>query len=617
MFKLFEFMTENTPLIILPKLLANLSLISTTNAGSGHPTSCLSAVQIVAGLVLSKVYRASFDDSGKAILGSDQLIFSKGHAAPLLYALHVALGNITEDYLINNLRKYDSNLEGHTTYRFAGSDASTGSLGQGIAIGLGYQYAARQRGSSERTFVLVGDSELAEGSNWEALMSSTAFPNLVVLADLNGLGQTGHPLLGTDVKKYQRLFEASGLETIIVQNGNAINDCVVALNKINDQRSKPLAILFCTKKGAGVSFLESKDGKHGKALTKDELELALDEIGRVSFTNKYIIDKPTKIYELLQEDFVKNNTSVEHNLSPREAYSFSLLEYSKNNSSIIVLDAETSNSTRSELVKKSIPDQFIESYIAEGTMLGIATGLAHAGYTPITHTFAAFYTRAADQLRMTTANNSKIICVGSHNGVAIGEDGSSQMGLEEITMFAHLPGSVILCGSDSVSASKMLDIGLDNQHVSYIINGRNAVPTIYRDTDIFGLGGSKTLFSSQKDVLTVLSYGQTLHECIGAIKLLPSDLLIRLVDCYSLKPLDTQTVKDAVNLTKKVLIVEDCFAPGGLAPLVHQALEGIEYISYWQGIDSLPHSGTPAQNLASFGLDAASIAEKILHIIKS
>ncbi|MCL5438492.1 MAG: transketolase, partial [Patescibacteria group bacterium] len=555
------------------KLIRKLCLTSTTAAGSGHPTSCLSAADIMT-VLFDKYF--IYDIKNIKNPSNDRLIFSKGHAAPLLYPLFALSGAFPIEEL-NNLRKFDSYLEGHPTPRFPYAEVATGSLGQGLSIGAGMSISVKSKSNNlPRIYVLLGDGEMAEGQIWEAANFASYYKlnNLITIVDVNRLGQSQETMFGDFIEEYIDRFRSFGWEAIGIDGHNFL-EIERAFNVAIDNPQKPFAIIARTKKGKGVSFLEDKEGWHGKALNKEELQKALLELGNIDENLRFELDRddrlsagPVSLFPhptssvsgsagssvgarwgspALATRF-DNNYQIGQEIATREVYGKVLGKLADQNPLIFALDADVKNSTYSEDFKKLWPDRFIECFIAEQNMVGVAVGLSARGKIPFVSTFAAFFTRAFDQIRMAAISKANIKFVGSHAGVSIGEDGPSQMGLEDIAMFGTIPDSVIFHPSDAVSCAKLIPQMLIHNGIFYLRTLRSKTPVIYNENERFSVGGSKILKESKEDLLTVAACGITVHEALKAYEDLKKEgILIRVIDCYSVKPIDSVTLKKSLD----------------------------------------------------------------------
>jgi len=594
------------------------SLLSTAEAGSGHPTSVMSCAEIMSVLFFDQI-RYDFDNP-KA-LNNDRFILSKGHAVPVYWGILVEAGVISEEDNLT-LRQIDSDLEGHPTPRNKYVDVATGSLGQGLSVGVGMAIGSKIDGVDSRYYVLLGDGELAEGSVWEAaaLASKKQLDNLVGIGDINRLGQSEATMLGHDMNVYKDRFEAFGWNTLVI-DGHDIEAIAGAFETAKKTKGKPTMILAETFKGKGVSFLEDKEGKHGKPVTGDELEKALDEVGRdLSLSNSISVKKPESGKTIDQSNVFSGNLAREDfgdtKLATRKAYGSALKKLGDSCEDVVALDAETKNSTYSIEFRDAHPERFVECYIAEQNMVGVALGLSKLGKIPFTSTFGTFYSRAYDQIRMGSVSLANIKFVGSHVGVSIGEDGPSQMGLEDISMFRTLPDSVVLYPSEAVSAEACVELAAKTRGIIYLRTSRPGTPVIYDNNDSFSVGGSKTVKSSDNDQLTVVSAGVTLHEAHAAAKKLESEgVNVRVIDVYCVKPIDKKTLIEAARDTGKILVVEDHYPEGGIGEAVTSALAGQAYEFTHVAVDHLPRSGTPEDLLDHYGLSADRLYEKIKSIV--
>lgn len=610
-------MPTKTKLVQISKLMRAWILESTTNAGSGHPTSSLSAVELMVGLFFSGIFKADIKNPHNP--NNDRFILSKGHAAPLLYALYAAAGAIPEKSLMT-LRKFGSDLEGHPMVGFPYTEVPTGSLGQGLSAGIGMALAAQMNKLSYRTYVLLGDSEMSEGQVWEAIQFAgfRKLSNLIGMIDCNRLGQSGRTMLGHSVEQCAARIKPFGWETIIVDGHNL--DAIISAYQRAKRSNKPVMIIAKTVKGKGVSFLENKNGWHGRVLTQEQLQKASLEIGSVDRTLRGIVKKPF-MTEKLTSHIPIRLVSPRYNknilVSPRRAFGNALVRLAPKYPNIVVLDAEVKNSTYTEDFGKKFPHRFVESYIAEQNMVGIAQGLASRGHLPVASTFAAFLTRAYDQLRMAQYAGTHQIYAGTHVGVSIGQDGASQMGLEDIAMFRTLHNSTVLYPADAYATERLLEQGIKTQGVVYLRLTRAELPILYKQSESFPIGGSKTLRFSTKDIVTIVSAGVTVFEALKAAEILQKEgLALRVIDCYSVKPIDVATLKKAARQTKALIVVEDHRPEGGFADAVRTALGRDDGKVVSLSSAKIPHSGTPEQLLAFMGIDAESIIRTVRKVGK-
>lgn len=605
----------------LAKLVRYYILISTTEAGTGHPTSSLSATDLMVSLMFGGFLKADLDNPENA--GNDRLIFSKGHAAPLFYSLYAAAGKVSEEEL-KTLRKFGSRLEGHPTMEFPYTEAATGSLGQGLSIGVGMALNAKLEKLDYRTFVLMGDSEVAEGSVWEALEIATHYKldNLIGIVDVNRLGQRGETLLGHDIGTYKKRFEAFGAKVWTI-DGHNLKEVVWAFEQIQADKSvAPKIIIARTLKGKGVSFLEDKDGWHGKAVPADKLDEALKEIGDFDkVIGKVEVPKvqSSKLKVKNSKLKLKSDYKIGEMIATRKAYGNIIAKLVKENSDVVVLDAETSNSTMAESVKKENPEKFFEMFIAEQNMAGTALGFSRRGKIAFASTFAAFWSRAFDQIRMSQYANPNVKFVGSHAGVSIGEDGASQMALEDLAMFRTLHEGVVLYPSDAVSTEKLIAIAAEHFGNVYIRTTRAETAVLYNDKDEFKIGGFKKHGSSikgQVSRVTIIGAGITLHEALKAqLELSKEKIAVDIIDLYSIKPIDSKTLMEVVKNSKAIITVEDHYVEGGIGEAVRSALSEVRIPIHSLAVRKMARSGKPAELLGYEEIDAAAIINKVKELI--
>lgn len=603
----------------LAKLIRYYILISSSEAGSGHPTSSLSAVDLMTVLFFNKFFR--FDLKDPLNPNNDRLIFSKGHASPLFYALYTAAGTLSEKALLN-YRKFGSPLEGHPTLAFPYTEAATGSLGQGLSIGLGMAINAKYLDKlPTKTFVLLGDSEITEGSVWEAIQIAAYYKldNLVGILDVNRLGQRGQTMYGHDVTSYEKRISAFGWQTISI-DGHSFEQIIEAFKKARTVKNTPVMIIAKTIKGKGVSFLEDKNNWHGKVLKKEELEKALKELGPVDkkIRGKLVLPKNLKILSRAQsrDQNLKLDYKSGEMVATRKAYGNAIVRIYPKFPNLVVLDAEVSNSTFAEIFKEKYPDKFFEMFIAEQNMVGAAVGLSRRGKIPFVSTFAAFFSRAFDQIRMSRYSDANIKFVGSHAGVSIGEDGASQMGLEDIAMFRTLLGSVVLYPSDAISTERLAEEAAGHDGIVYIRTTRKETPILYTNNEKFKIGGSKVLKTSNQDQVTVIGAGVTLYEALAAYEVLRKDnIFIRVIDLYSIKPLDMNTLIKASKETEAIITVEDHFEAGGIGEAVLSALSDQKIKVYSLAVRKIPKSGKPQELLEYEDISSKAIIRKVREII--
>lgn len=598
---------------------------STTAAGSGHPTTCMSAADLTT-VLFDKFFR--YDLKDPLYLGNDRFILSKGHASPLLYTLFALSGAFDPQELLT-LRQFTSRLEGHPTPRFPFSDAATGSLGQGLSIGAGLAYIAKSEKLSYKTFVLTGDGELAEGQVWEALNFASYYKlnNLVVIADINRLGQSQPTMFEHHMDEYVARFRSFGAEVIAIDGHDYTQIEKALADAVKNESQKPYVIVAKTFKGKGVSFLENSDGWHGKALKKDELDKALVELGELDEALRFTLKQPDSVVVSNEAKDIDSSAksqygkeySLGEEIATREIYGSVLAEIAKDDSRVYALDAEVKNSTFSIDFKKALPERFVECFIAEQNMVGVAVGMSRVGKKPFVSTFAAFFTRAFDQIRMGAIGHANVGFVGSHVGVSIGEDGSSQMGLEDMAMFGTIPDAVVVHPSDAVSTKALLPLLVQHTGISYLRTLRPKTPVLYKSDEAFPLGGSKTLRSGNDDVLTIAAAGVTVHESLKAHEILKEKgINVRVVDCYSVKPIDKDGLVASLKATKKniVVSVEDHYEHGGLGDFVLAALAGENAVIVKLAVKKFSRSGKPEELLADAGIDAAAIVEAVTRLSK-
>ncbi|MDR3553468.1 MAG: transketolase [Syntrophobacteraceae bacterium] len=600
----------------ISRLIRYQCLAMTTRAGSGHPTSSLSATDLMAGLLFGGAFR--YDPDHPDSPNNDRLIFSKGHASPLFYALWAVAGSVSEEEL-RGYRKFDSPLEGHPTVAFRYTEAATGSLGQGLSIGVGTALNGKYLDKLPYfTYVLLGDSEMAEGSQWEAIQIAAHYKldNLIAVLDVNRLGQRGETMLGYDLDDYATRVAAFGWQTIII-DGHSFPQILDAYERALGSE-EPVMIVARTIKGKGVSFLEDKDGWHGKALGEEEFEKALKELGEIdhSVRGKILLPKDLQpvsieVGKAAERDFAEGKP-----LATRKAYGKALARIYPQFPRIVSLDGEVSNSTGADTFKAAHPDRFFEMFIAEQNMVGAAIGLARSGKIPFVSTFAAFFSRAFDQIRMSRYSEANIKFVGSHAGVSIGQDGPSQMGLEDMAMFRAIPNSVVLYPCDAVSTDALVEKAAAHRGIVYIRTTRMDTPMVYGPKESFEIGGSKVLRKSDADVATVGAAGITLHEALRACEELKKEgIAIRVIDLYSVKPLDETALLDAARATGVVITVEDHYPEGGLGEAVSAALGASGVPVYSLAVRKKPKSGQPRELLDFEEISQKAIVAKVKEIL--
>ena len=610
---------EVTNLQTLARKLRIHSLRATSEAGSGHPTSCLSAADLVSALFF---HAMRFDPKNPVHPHNDRFVLSKGHAAPVLYAALAEAGVWPVERLLT-LRNLTSDLEGHPTPRIPWVGAATGSLGQGLSVGVGMALSGKYLEKSDyRVYVLMGDGEIAEGSVWEAAALATHYrlENLIGIIDVNGLGQSQRTMYDHDTTVYHNRFAAFGWHTVTI-DGHDISAIVAALDQAQSVKDRPTMIVARTLKGKGVSFLEDRDGWHGKPLKKgEELDKALSELPLNGRGSTIKIASPPGVLSrsaLVPALFPAPDYKLGEKVATRAAYGTALAKLGTSNPLVVALDGDTKNSTFAEKFLAAHKDRYFESFIAEQNMVGAAVGLAACGKIPFVSTFAAFLTRAFDHIRMAAISGVTIKYAGSHCGVSIGEDGPSQMGLEDIAMMRAIPHSTVLYPSDAVSTERLVAAEASLKGTTYLRTSRPATPVLYANNEEFPVGGSKVLRSSPSDQLTVVAAGVTLHEALSAHEILKAiGANVRVIDAYSVKPVDTKgIISAALQTCQRVLVVEDHYYDGGLGDAVLNAVATHGVQVHKLAVTEVPRSGKPEELLDAYGIGARRIVEKVKSLI--
>jgi transketolase len=593
------------------------SIAATTAAGSGHPTSCCSAADLIAALFFGHM---RYDPKNPHYHNNDRFILSKGHAAPLLYAVWAETGLFPAEDLLK-LRQLGSDLEGHPTPRLPLVDVATGALGQGLSVGVGMALCARLDHLDYRTYALLGDGECAEGAVWEAasLAGIQQLNNLIAIVDVNRLGQSQPTAFGHDLSVYKRRFEAFGWRTEEI-DGHDLEEILEVLAAVG-LGTQPLVILAKTLKGAGVSFIQDKEGWHGRTLSKEEAERAIAELQPSARSGLgHPITPPNPLPAPKNEapaSFPPTAYKLGDLVATREAYGNALVRIGEVDQRVVAMDGDTKNSTYSEKFYKRFPDRFTEAFIAEQNLVGLATGFGARGKVPFASTFACFFGRACDQIRVAGISMANLKLAGSHVGVSIGEDGPSQMGLEDLAIMRAMVGSTVLYPSDAVCAEKLVEQMALHKGICFLRTSRPKTPVIYNNEEQFPIGGAKVLRQSPGDKATVVAAGATLFEALKAADALKSEGVgITVIDAYSVKPLGKDIIKAAAQKTNNLVVtVEDHYAEGGLGDAVAGELSAEGVKVHKLAVHELPHSGKPEELLAKYGIDAKAITQKVKALI--
>jgi len=586
------------------------SIRMSSAAGSGHPTSSMSAADLMAVLVDGYL---RYDFSQPKSPANDRLVFSKGHASVLLYAIYRAAGVVSDDDILR-YRTHDSMLEGHPTPLIPWVDVATGSLGQGLPIGVGMALAAKYLEKLDtRVWVLCGDSELAEGSMWEAFEHAAHYEldNLTAILDVNRLGQRGETMVGWNLDVHAERARAFGWHAIEI-DGHDVEAIAAAYEEAIATTDRPTVVVARTKKGAGVAAVENKNGFHGKPL--DDPEAAIAELGgvrdlRIEIAKPTVEPRPRPA----PAAFELPRYEVGSEVATRKAYGDALAAVGAARPDVVAVDGEVSNSTYAEIFAKAHPDRFFEMYIAEQQMVAAAVGLQAVGWRPFASTFSAFLSRAYDFVRMAAVSRATLALCGSHAGVSIGEDGPSQMGLEDIASIRAIHGSTVLHPCDANQTARLVAAMAETEGISYLRTLRPATPVLYSPDEEFSIGGSRVLRSSEEDEVALIAAGITVHEALEAADALAEEgIAARVIDLYSIKPLDVETLAAAVEATgARLVTVEDHWVDGGLGDAVSAALADSERPPrvVKLAVTEMPRSGKPAELLAAAGIDAKHIAE--------
>ncbi len=595
------------------------SVRSTSESGSGHPTSCCSAADLVAALFFAEM---RFDPKDPQHPLSDRFILSKGHAAPLLYAAWAEAGAFPRSDLLN-LRQIGSDLEGHPTPRLPFVDIATGSLGQGLCAAIGTALNARRIKSDYRTYCLIGDGETAEGSVWEAanVAAMDGLDNLCGITDVNGFGQSRPTMWQHDVDQFVRRWRAFGWHAIAI-DGHDLHAILDAFAEARSTGGRPTMIVARTIKGKGISFTEGKDGWHGKPLKKgEELERALAELEQQAVPDSANVHLPQHIARpearppapAAPKPVAAPSYRLGDEVATREAYGTAIAKLGEADPRIVALDADVKNSTFSEKFEKVLPERFYQNFIAEQVMIGAAMGLAARGAIPFPSTFACFLTRAADFIRLAAISNVGIKMAGSHAGVSIGEDGPSQMALEDLAMCRAQPNITVLYPCDAVSTERLVALAAYHPGPVYIRTSRPKTRVMYSTDEVFTIGGLKVLRESGNDVATVVAAGVTLFEALKAHDRLNAEgWSIRVIDLYSVAPVDRQALIAAGTAAGGAIItVEDHYAAGGIGDAVAEAVSDTGIRVHRIAVREIPRSGRPEELLDRFGISATHIVDAV------
>jgi transketolase len=600
------------------------SIRCTTTAGSGHPTSSMSAADLMA-VLMTKYLRYDFDHPKTPM--NDHLIFSKGHASPLLYSMYKAAGAISDQELLT-LRQFGSRLEGHPTPILPWVDVATGSLGQGLPIGVGVGLAGKYLDKLPyHVWVLLGDSEMAEGSIWEAFDKAGFYhlDNMIGILDMNRLGQRGPTELEWNGDAYAARARAFGWHAIEI-DGHNYTQIDAAYAEAQSQRNVPTLIIAKTLKGKGVKSIEGLNGWHGKALSAEDAKSAIEELGGerniVVQVHKPDDHQPAKIE--VEGTLRLPSYEAGSTVATRKAYGDALQSLGAARADVVGLDGEVSNSTYAEEFAHAYPNRYFEQYIAEQQMVAAAVGLQVRGYNPFASTFAAFFSRAYDFIRMAAISQANIKLCGSHAGVSIGEDGPSQMALEDLSMMRAVHGSTVLYPCDGNQTAQLVAEMADQTGIVFLRTTREKTPVIYRPDDKFPIGGSKVIRTSDHDQVAVIGAGITLHEAVKAYDQLKSEgITVRVIDAYSVKPIDTKSLQQAARDTGgKLVVVEDHWFEGGLGDAVLDAFAGNEDTPTSElprvlklAVRKMPGSGKPDQLMDAAGITASHIVAAVRRLL--
>lgn len=604
------------------------SIRSTTAAGSGHPTSSMSAADLMA-VFMSKYFRYDFDNPDNP--NNDRFILSKGHACPLLYAMHKAAGVMSDEEMMS-LRQFGSPVQGHPVSLLPGIEVATGSLGQGLSVGVGMALAGKYLDQLPyRVWVLQGDSETAEGSVWEAFDHASYYnlDNLILIIDVNRLGQRGQTELGWNTQAYATRARAFGWHAIEI-DGHDFKEIEQAYGEALSIHNQPVVIIARTVKGKGASVVENQRGWHGKNLDEEKAKEAIEELGgerniQISVPKPEDEGEPAIIGETQPLELPSYNEG--ENVATRTAYGKALAAIGASRSDVVALDGEVSNSTRAKFFAKTHSDRFFEMFIAEQQMVGAAMGLQARHYQPFVSSFGAFLSRAYDFVRMAAISRANIKLSGSHAGISIGQDGPSQMALEDLASMRAVWSSTVLYPCDGNQTAKLVSQMVDRDGIVYLRTTRMKTPVIYEKEEEFPIGGSKVIRGSDRDQVTVIGAGVTLHEALKAYDRLKQEgITARIIDAYSVKPIDTETLHQAAQDTEgNLIVVEDHWLEGGLGAAVQDAFAGVNTTPTYQGsqlqliklaVQNMPGSGKPQELMHEAKIDADAIVEAARSLVK-
>jgi transketolase len=606
------------------------SIVQTSEAGSGHPTSCLSAADIMSVLFF---HTMRYNPRNYNDPHNDRFILSKGHASPVLYAAWKEVGVLTEADLLT-YRRIDSVLEGHPTLRFSHAEAATGALGVGLSIGVGEALCAKLDKRTFKTYVLMGDAETAEGSVWEAVQLAAHYQldNLIGIIDCNRLGQSTSTFFEHMVNRYAAILSAFGWRTLVV-DGHNMQELIATFDEAQKSSGQPTMIIAKTIKGYGIERFEDKEGFHGKALKKEDLDDVLPQLKRrfidvASYTGDYTWqptvpedDQAAIPFDHIDIKMPEPDYKKDEMIATRKAYGQALAVLGDVCDSVVSLDAEVKNSTFAELFEAKHPDRFFQCFVAEQNMVGMGIGFDRRGKIPFISTFGAFFSRAHDQIRMGAIGQAQLRLAGSHCGVSIGQDGPSQMALEDIAMMCALPDSIVLYPSDAVSTYKLVEqMARYDKGISYLRTTRAATPVMYENDEPFEIGKCKVVRQSEQDQICIIAAGITVEQALAAYDALvmrEDSIFVSVIDLYSIKPLDVHTVTAVAHASgNRVIVVEDHYQEGGIGQIVAAALCNTEIVVESLSVTRLPRSGKPDELLAWAGIDAAAIINKVEQMVQ-